>query len=131
MSKELWGKCQKELIRRAKIGHYKLPRERLPVEFRKTSHPLFGRIICAECGSPYERVTQQYKGRSWKVWRCKKKAGECHNHSIDEGILLEQLGNIDYELVKRIQVSEDGTISVELVKFYQPLITTSGTISQS
>ena len=131
VSKELWEKCQIELLRRAKIGHYKLPRERLPVEFRKTSHPLFGRIICAECGSPYERVTQQYKGKSWKVWRCKKKAGECHNHSIDEMVLLEQLGDVDFGLVKRILVSKDGTIYVELVKFYQPLITISGTISQS
>ena len=126
--KELWERCQKELVRRAKIGHYKLPRERLPVAFKKKSHPLFGKVICADCGSPYERVTQQYKGRSWKVWRCKKKAGECHNHSIDETVLLEQLGDVDFGLIKRIVVKEDRTIEFELVKFYLPLVNSSSAI---
>ena len=69
-----------------------------------------------------------YKGRSWKVWRCKKKAGECHNHSIDETVLLEQLGDVDFGLVKRIVVKEDRTIEFELVKFYLPLVNSSSVI---
>lgn len=123
VSKELWDKCQVELLRRAKLTHYKLPKERLPVAFRHDSHQLFGRIICADCGSPYERVTQQYKGKSRKVWRCKKKNGECHNHSMDELKILEAVGETDLSLISKVFVYGDHSVKIELVKFYRPLFT--------
>jgi len=125
VSKELWDKCQVELLRRAKLTHYKLPKERLPVAFRHDSHQLFGRIICADCGSPYERVTQQYKGKSRKVWRCKKKNGECHNHSIDEAKIIEALNGEDYEFVDKVFVKPTGDVEVTFKKRYFPLFQTA------
>lgn len=125
VSKELWDKCQVELLRRAKLTHYKLPKERLPVAFRPDSHQLFGRIICADCGSPYERVTQQYKGRSRKVWRCKKKNGKCHNHSIDEAKIIEALNGEDYEFIDKVFVKPTGDVEVTFKKRYFPLFQTT------
>lgn len=125
VSKELWDKCQVELLRRAKLTHYKLPKERLPVAFRPDSHQLFGRIICADCGSPYERVTQQYKGKSRKVWRCKKRNGECHNHSIDEAKIIEALNGEDYEFVDKVFVKPTGDVEVTFKKRYFPLFQTT------
>ena len=125
VSKELWDKCQVELLRRAKLTHYKLPKERLPVAFRPDSHQLFGRIICADCGSPYERVTQQYKGKSRKVWRCKKKNGECHNHSIDEAKIIEALNGDSYEFVDKVFVKPTGDVEVTFKKRYFPLFQTA------
>jgi site-specific DNA recombinase len=125
VSKELWDKCQVELLRRAKLTHYKLPKERLPVAFRPDSHQLFGRILCADCGSPYERVTQQYKGKSRKVWRCKKKNGECHNHSIDEVKIIEALNGESYEFVDKVFVKPTGDVEVTFKKRYFPLLQTT------
>ena len=65
------------------------------------------------------------------MWRCKKKNGHCENHYIREEELLEKIGDVDLNLVDKILVNKDGTISIVMVKYYLPLTTSTNAISQS
>ena len=131
VSPELWEACQVEHNRRKKEAKYGNPIPK-PIVFRyPNSHILFGKLVCAECGSPFERITKKNKNFSRKMWRCKKKYGHCENHYIREEELLEKIGDVDLNLVDKVLVNKDGTISIVMVKYYLPLVAISGTVSQS
>lgn len=56
------------------------------------THFLYGKVFCAECGSPYTRRTfKSRQGESYKAWNCRErqrgKKG-CKNSSIKEDLLL-------------------------------------------
>ena len=121
VSIELWDACQKERKRRMRKHTRGNPAPKPQVRFRGTSHPLFGKVVCAECGSPYERKTLLKKGIARKMWRCKKKKGECHNHIIYEDKLLEAVGEIDFSMIERIIVSDDRSVSIEYKKVFVAL----------
>lgn len=62
------------------------------------SHPLYGRIICGDCGSPYKRLKRTYKGETYFEWICKNRklktkddAEKCHNRIIREEDLLQEI----------------------------------------
>ena len=85
------------------------------------SHPLFGKLVCSNCGSPYERVTQQYNGKRKKIWRCKRKNGECHNHSIEETVLLAALADYEWESIEKVLIADRKIVEVKLKKRYPPI----------
>ena len=122
VSKELWDAVQKERERRIKERTIGNPEKTTYVRFRGSSHPLFGKVFCAECGSPYERKTSITGHKRFKIWRCKKRNGKCHNGSIRECLLLNQIGDIDFSDIERILINHNKTIVVELKKKYEPLI---------
>ena len=118
VSEELWEKCQE--IRRARANNkaYNRPKEKSPVRIRGTSHPLYGRIFCGECGSPMERVTS-HSVHTWKkMWRCKKRYGECHNKYIDEDKIMDAVKDLNIEFIKRINVFHDNSIGIEMIKHF-------------
>lgn len=62
------------------------------------SHPLYGRIICGDCGSPYKRLKRTYKGETHFEWICKNRKlktkdddEKCHNRIIREDELLKEI----------------------------------------
>jgi site-specific DNA recombinase len=68
------------------------------------THFLYGKVFCAECGSPYTRRTfTNRQGESYKAWCCRgrKKGGDCKNGSIKEdellGAVVEVLGMETFE----------------------------------
>ena len=79
-------------------------------------------MICSECGSPYERKTIVSGGKQIKVWRCKKKNGECHNHLIHENELIEQIGGADYLEIEKVIINQNRTIKIEMKKRYYSLL---------
>ena len=121
ISKGLWDAVQEERKRRIKEHTYGKSDEKLPVRFRGTSHPLFGKVICSECDSPYERKTIVSGGKQIKIWRCKKKNGECHNHLVHEDVLIKQIGDVDYLEIEKVIVYKNRTIITELKKKYELL----------
>ena len=122
VSEELWDRCQEETKRRAKTHSWMTPEEKPPVRIRRSSHPLYGKLYCTECGSPMERVTAGRKGKEKKMWRCKRNNGECHNHYIDESKIMETIGELNLLLVERINIGHDGEIDIVMVKRYNPLV---------
>ena len=58
VSKELWEACQIERERTKREAKYGNPFPKPGVRCYPNSHPLFGKLVCPNCGSPYERVTQ-------------------------------------------------------------------------
>ena len=119
VSKELWDACQKEYSRRKKERTRGNKGPKLPVLVMPRSHPLYGKIICAECGSPYEKSSYVYKGNTTVTWRCKKRNGPCKNHLIYEAKLIELIGDVDYDMIEKVLVKSDGSIEVEYVKYYE------------
>ena len=122
ISKELWDAVQKERERRLAEHTHGNHDDELLVRFRGNSHPLFGKVICVECGLPYERKTIISGGKHIKIWRCKKRNGKCHNHSIHEKSLVEQIDNIDYSEIERVLINANRTIIVEPKKKYDRLL---------
>ena len=122
VSKELWDAVQVERNRRIKEHTYGNPEKVLPVRFRNSSHPLFGKVICAECGSPFERKTSISGGKHIKIWRCKKRNGECHSRSIHEKDLLAKVEGINLSDIEKVLINHDKTIVVEMKKKYERLV---------
>ena len=91
---------------------------------RSTSHFLYGKVFCAECGEPYRRFTITSHGQKCKVWRCRGrvKGNGCQGSQIDEELLLavitSQMGWTEMdewaftENVQAVKVMSDG---IELV----------------
>ena len=91
------------------------------------THFLYGKVFCAECGSPYTRRTfKNRQGVSYKAWNCRdRQRGNkgCKNRSIKEDVLLgaiaEALGveRVEREpfeeLVERVLI-DSGKIRVEV-----------------
>lgn len=122
VSKELWDAVQKERERRLVEHTHGIPDCTLPVRFRGNSHPLFGKVICAECGSPYERKTIISGGEHIKIWRCKKKKGGCHNRLIHEDTLNEKIDLTDYSEIEKVLINQNRTVRVEKKKKYYSLL---------
>lgn len=40
---------------------------------RASIHPIYGKMICGNCGKPYRRVMRQTEGEKLFVWRCKSR----------------------------------------------------------
>ena len=125
VSEALWEACQTEMTRRLKEKKWKKPYEKNIVQVRKASHPLYGKVICGECGSPYHRVTVISNGVSKKAWRCKRLNGECHSHFIDESLILERIGNMDLTLIDKIEIFDKDATKISFKRFYRPLSITS------
>ena len=79
-------------------------------------------MICADCGSPFERKTSISGGKHIKIWRCKKRNGECHSRSIHEKDLLAKVEGMDLSDIERILINHDKTIVVEMKKKYERLM---------
>lgn len=83
ISKQIWEQAQMIL---------KQKKEVYPAH-----HPLYGKVICAECGTPYKRRTATSRsGKYYKVWVCKERlTGKygcgCKNRNIKEEQLLTEL----------------------------------------
>ena len=121
VSEGLWEACQIEMARRNKEKKWKRPYEKSPVQVRQSSHPLFGKVICGECGSPYHRITVISNGASKKVWRCKRLNGECHSHYMDEEKILKAIGNVNIEFVDRFEVIGKDEYRISYKRFYRPI----------
>ena len=121
VSKELWEACQIERERRKREAKYGNPIPKPLVRSYPNSHPLFGKLVCSNCGSPYERVTQQYNGKRKKIWRCKRKNGECHNHSIEETVLLAALADYEWGSIEKVLIADRKIVEVKLKKRYPPI----------
>ena len=88
IDRKTWDMAKALIYERKKISesgaHYKTGR----------SHILFGKVFCAECGSPYmRRNVTSTNDRKWKVWCCRerfkgKKGNGCKNRNIREEDLL-------------------------------------------
>ena len=88
IDRETWNRTKALMDERKKISgsgaHYQTGR----------SHILFGKVFCAECGSPYMRLNvTSTNDRKWKVWCCRdrnkgKKGNGCKNRNIKEEDLL-------------------------------------------
>ena len=87
------------------------------------THFLYGKVFCAECGSPYTRRTYtDRKGEHYKAWNCKdrqkgNRGNGCKNRIVREDTLLKEIasklgteqfdrGAFD-ELVEQIIISPD------------------------
>lgn len=75
VSKELWDKCQVELLRRAKLTHYKLPKERLPVAFRSDSHQLLAKSSAPIADRHTKELRNNTKGKAEKSGAARKRMG--------------------------------------------------------
>ena len=60
---------------------------------QRTTHFLYGKVFCAECGEPYRRYTARDKDGLYKTWRCRKRVntGECGCRHIRETELLHEI----------------------------------------
>ena len=65
------------------------------VNRRCTSHFLYGKVFCEECGEPYRRFTVKRVSGSYKTWRCRghAKGSGCQNRHISEDELLRTILN--------------------------------------
>ena len=98
-----------------------------------SSHFLYGRILCGECGEPMVRRADKYKGEPKIDWVCRdqrkgKKGNGCKNPIIPEEELLEALTEAlgaewsgadkvnarDFDKLKTVKIYEDGRIEIEL-----------------
>ena len=62
-----------------------------------------------------------YKGLTRKIWRCKRNKGECHNHCIGEEKLIELLNGIDFDLLEKAFLKENGEIEIHYKTRYYPI----------
>ena len=67
----------------------------LGVNKRCTSHFLYGKVFCEECGEPYRRFMVKRVSGSYKTWRCRghAKGSGCQNRHISEDELLQAILN--------------------------------------
>lgn len=113
VSPAVWDAVQDRLRRRRRDLEAGL-------NLRSTSHFLYGKVFCAECGEPYRRFTITRHGQKRKVWRCRGrvKGNGCQGSQIDEETLLAvitaQMGWMEMdewaftENVQAVRVMADG-----------------------
>ena len=98
VDRDLWNRVQERL---KDPGRKPAP--------RRDSHPLAGKIICAECGESFLRKT--IKGHTGnreniKVWKCKGRIhGKCNAPIIKENELIDLIGN-ESEQIDKVLVGE-------------------------
>ena len=86
VSYEIWSAVQKRLKKNEAMR-----REGLNV--RSTSNCLYGKVFCAYCGSPFQRVYNKKASGLYKVWRCRGRlrGNGCKNPQIGEDALLAEI----------------------------------------
>lgn len=61
----------------------------------RNTHPMYGKIVCAQCGSPYTRKTYQGYGDkgNYHAWICsgKRKGSKCASRGIREEALMREI----------------------------------------
>ena len=75
---------------------------------QRDQHPLYGKLFCALCGSPYKRRTfRDGNGKSYKSWNCRNRQNRkgCKNRGVREEWLLGEVGDLGD--VERIDVYGD------------------------
>ena len=85
VSREVWEKAQDRLKRERESRESGL-------NIRNTSHFLYGKVFCPECGEPYRRYTaRRGNGQHYKTWRCRGHASGsgCRNRHIEEKDLFQ------------------------------------------
>ena len=82
--RELFFEVQAEMARRAEL------RREGKLNSAYSSHiAMSGKVICSECGSPFQRTHWILKGEKVLVWRCRSrlqngKKSDCHSRTIRE-----------------------------------------------
>ena len=82
----------------------------------RNTHPLYGKIVCAQCGSPFTRKT--YKGYgdkgNYHAWICsgKRKGSKCASGSIREEALLQEIR--EQMRLKSDEMAIDDILKVEV-----------------
>ena len=77
--------------------HDRFKREQLAKEqglkVQRTTHFLYGKVFCAECGEPYRRYTAKNAGGHYKTWRCRRRVntGKCECRHVKENVLLAEI----------------------------------------
>ena len=86
VSYEIWSAVQERLKKNEVMRH-----EGLYV--RSTSHYLYGKVFCAYCGSPFQRLNNMNASGLYKVWRCRGRirGNGCQNPQIKEDTLLAEI----------------------------------------
>ena len=89
IDRDTWNKVQEKLKEQKKI------REDTGCVIGADSHPLYGRVICGSCGSPFKRVKRRRGGEVYYEWTCKNRKlkekddpERCHSRIIREEDLL-------------------------------------------
>ena len=89
INRESWEAVQKILDRRASKAA-----SGMGCPHRNT-HPMYGKIVCAQCGSPYTRKTYQGYGDkgNYHAWICsgKRKGSKCASRGIREEALMREI----------------------------------------
>lgn len=84
VSREVWEKAQNRLKTEKEARDHGMT-------IRNTSHFLFGKVFCSECGEPYRRYTaRRSSGEYYKTWRCRGRVNGkgCRNRHIEETEIL-------------------------------------------
>ena len=104
IDRRLWDAVQK---RRNDIEEMK----QAGINMKAHSHFLYGKVFCAECGSPMIRKTLMYKGERTKVWKCKerekgKNGNGCLNDVIPESEIIKAIEEALGSLVNEETMAE-------------------------
>ena len=123
VSREMWDAVQARLRKTKKAWDQGIHK-------RSSSHFLYGKVFCGDCGAPYSRKTLLYKGEMQKVWKCAerlkgKKGNGCKNIAVPEHELLEAISEalgvegVDEETLKkidlRVEIDGDNQVRIELL----------------
>lgn len=133
VSKEMWEKAQniKEEHKRDIYFYSRNKVEKIKeeaIQVRSTSHPLWGKLICGECGEPFQRMTVNSGGVNKHFWNClgRKKKNGCLNHGIMETVIFEKINEVDLNKIDKILIYKDKsieikekTLPIEIVQFYE------------
>ena len=133
VSKEMWEKAQniKEEHKRDIYFYSRNKVEKIKeeaIQVRSTSHPLWGKLICGECGEPFQRMTVNSGGVNKHFWNClgRKKKNGCLNHGMMETVIFEKINEVDLNKIDKILIYKDKsieikekTLPIEIVQFYE------------
>ena len=63
------------------------------MKVQHTTHFLYGKVFCAECGEPYRRFTARNSVGHYKTWRCRGRVnnGKCECRHVKENVLLAEI----------------------------------------
>jgi site-specific DNA recombinase len=97
--KELFFEVQAEMTRRSEL------RREGKLNEKYCSHiAMSGKVICGECGAPFQRTHWILKGEKLIVWRCrsrlqKGKKNDCHSRTIREADLQKAVVKAVQDLI--------------------------------
>ena len=90
VSRDVWEKAQNRLKKERETREKGL-------NIRNTSHFLYGKVFCPECGEPYKRYTaRRGNGQHYKTWRCRGhvNGSGCRNRHIEEKELFQGIADV-------------------------------------